>query len=131
MSEAEIQTNVALFLRTQYPDVLFKSDFGSGIKLTPWQAKMQKLQSGGRRGWPDIFVAEPRRDGNYWYHGLFIELKKDGVRLKKKNGEWANEHIREQAEVLETLREKGYMAEFAVGLIEAIDLVDDYLGGGE
>lgn len=134
MSEAELQANVAMYLRMQYPNVLFKPDFGSGIKLSPYQARMQKLQSGGRRGWPDIFVAEPApiyENGNWvnMYHGLFVELKKEGVRLKKKNGEWASDHIKEQAEVLEKLREKGYRAEFAVGFEEATNLIDDYLGG--
>ena len=125
MSEAELQANVALCIRMQYPDVLFHSDFGSGIKLKPWQAKAQKIQNGGRRAWPDMFIAEPIDK----YAGLFIEFKKEGTRLKKKNGEWASDHIYEQALVLEQLREKGYKAEFAVGYREAIELIDDYLGG--
>ena len=134
MSEAELQANVALCIRMQYPDVLFHSDFGSGIKLKPWQAKAQKIQNGGRRAWPDMFIAEPRPrciDGGWKYewNGLFIELKREGTRLKKKNGEWATDHIAEQALVLEQLREKGYRAEFAVGYREAIQLIDDYLGG--
>lgn len=134
MSEAELQAEVALYIRMQYPDVLFHSDFGSGIKLKPWQAKTQKIQNGGRRAWPDMFIAEPRDIDSgqiSWRHlsGLFIELKKDGIRLKKKNGEWASDHIAEQAEVLEKLRKKGYIAEFAVGFDEAINLIDNYLGG--
>lgn len=136
MSESEIQANVAIFIKMRYPEVLFHSDFGSGIKLKPWQARAQRIQNGGRRAWPDMFIAEPRPrciDGSWKYdwYGLFVELKKEGVRLKKKNGEWANEHIKEQAEMLETLRKKGYKAEFAVGLGEAIDLIDEYLGGLE
>ena len=131
MSEAEIQNNIALYLRMQYPDVLFKSDFGSGIKLTPWQAKVQKIQSGGRRGWPDLFIAEPQPHGRDWYHGLFIELKRADARLKKKTGEWANDHIAEQAEMLDKLRDKGYRAEFAIGFGEAADLIDEYLTGGK
>lgn len=129
MSEAELQANIALYLKTNYPGVLFHSDFGSGIKLQPWQARAQKIQNGGRRAWPDMFIAEPQPDGRSWYHGLFIELKKEGTRLKKKNGEWATSHIEEQANVLETLRQKGYRAEFAVGIFEATDLIDEYLGG--
>ena len=131
MSEAELQANVALYLVGHYPEVLFHSDFGSGIKLKPWQAKAQRIQNGGRRAWPDMFIAEPQPCGRDWYHGLFIELKKEGTRLKKKNGEWANDHIKEQAEMLEKLREKGYRAEFAVGIFEATELIDEYLGGNE
>ena len=33
MSEAELQTQVADYLRLQFPEVLSHSDFGSGVKL--------------------------------------------------------------------------------------------------
>ncbi len=134
MSEAELQKQVAIYLRMQYPDAMFRSDFGAGVKLTPRQAITQKIQNGGRRAWPDLFIAEPtprciEGSWKYEWHGLFVELKKEGTRLKKKNDEWASDHIREQAEVLEALRVRGYRAEFAVGFEEAINLIDEYLGG--
>lgn len=125
MSEAELQKQVAIYIRMQYPDVIFHSDFGSGVKLTPWQAKMQKMQNGGRRAWPDMLIAEPVGK----YHGLFVELKKEGTRLKKKNGDWASEHIAEQDAVLSELNDKGYKAEFAIGFEQALNLIDNYLGG--
>lgn len=59
--------------------------------------------------------------------GLFIELKKDGTRLKKKNGEWASDHIAEQAKVLYELRIAGYEAVFAVGYDEAVAIIENYL----
>ena len=62
-----------------------------------------------------------------WAHGLFLELKKEGTRLKKKDGEWASPHIAEQAEVLRKLRDRGYAAEFVVGFDEAKKVIDDYL----
>lgn len=125
MNEAELQKQVAIYIRMQYPDVIFHSDFGSGAKLSPWQARMQKMQNGGRRAWPDMMIAEPM--GNY--HGLFIELKREGARLKKQNGEWASSHIAEQNIMLNELSNKGYKAEFAIGFEQALDLIDDYLGG--
>lgn len=131
MSETELQVMVADYIRLAYPGVLFHSDFGSGIRLTPGQAKKQKRQNGGIRGWPDMFLAEPTWDKNKNkdYHGLFIELKKDGTRLKKRNGEWASEHIAEQNEVLERLQFRGYAAHFAIGFDEAKKIIDNYLGG--
>lgn len=134
MSEAELQKQVATYILMQYPDAMFHSDFGSGIKLNYRQAIVQKIQNGGRRGWPDLFIAEPmprciEGSWNYEYNGLFIELKKEGTRLKKKNGEWASEHIAEQHEVLDRLRFRGYKAEFAVGFEEAMKIIDEYLGG--
>lgn len=135
MSEAELQMAVADYIRMQYPNVLFHSDFGSGVKLTMGQAAKQKRMNGGRRAWPDMFIAEPaQRSHEYpdacYKFGLFIELKKEGTRLKKRNGEWASEHIAEQARTLEMLEFHGYAAAFAVGFDEAKEIIDNYLGGG-
>lgn len=135
MTEADLQVQVADYLRLRYPRALFHSDFGSGIKLTMGQAAKQKRQNGGRRAWPDMFVAYPTPrcvDGswNYEYHGLFIELKKEGIRLRKRNGDWASDHIAEQAAVLERLEDAGYHAVFAVGFGEARRIIDDYMKVG-
>ena len=131
MTEAELQEQVADYLRLQYPSVLFHSDFGSGTKLSWAQARRQKRQNGGRRAWPDLFVAELIDDGFSKLHGgLFIELKKAGTRIFKKDGTLvADQHIREQLDVLEQLRKRGYMAEFACGFDEAKKIIDEYLGG--
>lgn len=132
-SEADLQVKVADYLRLQYPSAIFHSDYGSGIKLTMAQAVRQKRQNGGRRAWPDMFIAEPRAtapkygQGVLYYYGLFIELKKEGTRLRKKNGDYASEHIQEQAELLEKLRERGFAAEFACGFDEAKTIIDRYL----
>lgn len=131
MKESDLQVMVADYLRLQYPKVLFHSDFGSGIKLTPGQAVKQKRQNGGRRAWPDMFIAEPMEVAGRIYNGLFIELKKDGTRIKKKDGSWASEHIAEQADVLDRLNFRGYKARFVVGFDEAKQLIDYYLKGGE
>lgn len=135
MKESDLQEQIATYLKFCYPDVLFHSDFGSGIKLTMGQAIRQKKQNGGRRAWPDMVIAEPVNQNmsgtptiGINCYGLFLELKREKTRLKKKNGEWASEHIAEQAEVLEKLRERGYKAEFAVGFDEAKQILDDYLG---
>ena len=134
MKESDLQVMVADYLRLRYPNVMFHSDFGSGIKMTKGQAIKQKRQNGGRRGWPDMFIAEsaPRCiDGSweYEYYGLFLELKKDGTRLHKKDGSWATEHIREQARTLSELQSRGYEAGFAVGFEQAKKIIDEYLGG--
>lgn len=146
-SETNLQAQIAGYLRLQYPDVMFHSDFGSGIKLTIGQAKVQKRQNGGRRAWPDMFISEPAPrciDGSWKYewHGLYLEVKKDGTKLKRekdckkilkgdtklrKAGDWWDLHIEEQAGMLEKLREKGYKAEFAVGFEEAKNIIDQYL----
>lgn len=131
MTELELQAQVADYLRLQYPNVLFHSDFGSGIKLTPGQAMRQKRLQGGRRSWPDMFIAEPKQLAGREepLHGLFLELKRDGVRLYKRDGDLvANEHIREQAKLHFELKKKGYWANFACGFDEAKEIIDWYLG---
>jgi hypothetical protein len=124
MTELELQAQVADYIRLQYPDVIFHSDFGSGIKLTMGQAIKQKRLNGGRRAWPDMFIAEPKGK----YSGLFIELKKEGVRIFKKDGTLvSDEHIREQYDMLEQLRRRGYAANFSCGFDEAKALIDRYM----
>ena len=126
MTELELQAQVADYIRLQYPDVIFHSDFGSGIKLTMGQAIKQKRLNGGRRAWPDLFLAEPKGK----YAGLMIELKKEGVRVYKKDGTLVSDgHIREQYDMLHDLRRKGYAAEFGIGFDATKKLLDDYMKG--
>ena len=131
MLERDLQTKVADYIRLQYPKAIFHSDYGSGIKLTVRQATIQKRQNGFRRGWPDMFIAEKSAlaNGATLFSGLFLELKREGARLKKRNGEWASDHIAEQAEIIGQLNERGYLAAFAVGFDEAKEIIDKYLGG--
>lgn len=136
MTELELQAQVADYIRLRYPRAIFHSDFGSGIKLTMGQAIKQKRLNGGRRAWPDMFIAEPRCsqeavenwDVKSFRAGLFIELKKEGTRIFKKDGTLvSDEHIREQYDMLEDLRQRGYAAEFACGFDEAKKIIDEYL----
>jgi hypothetical protein len=144
MTELELQAQVADYIRLQYPDVIFHSDFGSGIKLTMGQAIKQKRLNGGRRAWPDMFIASPVYGqmkawkpfdeylGYYEmkYAGLFIELKREGTRIFKKDGALvADEHIREQFDMLHDLRCKGYADEFGIGFDATKKLIDDYMKG--
>ena len=134
MREIDLQQQVADYIRLRYPSVIFHSDFGSGIKLTMGQAIKQKRLNGGRRSWPDMFLAEPdigKTDGfkKIWF-GLFIELKREGTRILKRDGTLvADQHIREQHALLVELERRGYMARFAVGFDQAKQIIDEYLGG--
>lgn len=137
MRELDEQVKIADFMRYHYPTVVFHADYGSGLHMTMNQAKIQKRLNGGWRGWPDIFIAHEGADGQ---HGLFIELKKEGTKLicgdRAKNRfksidgcDYKTEHLMEQADMLETLRSHGYLAMFAIGYKEAIQIIDEYLGG--
>jgi hypothetical protein len=114
---------IAYYIRAQYPNILFHFDY-AGNNLSKAQSGMMKAIQ-GRRGWPDLFIAEP---GNrFKYHGLFIEIKAEGTRVFKKNGQIADEHLKEQYDMLLELESRGYMAEFAVGFDQAKQLIDKYL----
>lgn len=137
-TEYDLQVMLVDYLLVNYPDVIFRSDLG-GIRLPPGLIKKvnrlsvgsakKKEDQGKKIAYPDFFIAEPMGG---WF-GLYIELKREKRGYCKgenpldkqlKN----DEHVREQAEVLLRLREKGYYADFAGGIAEARHLVDWYLG---
>ncbi|WP_156424553.1 hypothetical protein [Arthrobacter sp. EpRS71] len=60
-----------------------------------------------------------------------MELKREGTVIYKQDGTLRkDEHLEEQAIMLQRLRDRGYKAEFAVGFQEARKLIDEYLTGG-
>ena len=121
LTEAQVQMAIVQYLRERYPQVLFKCDT-SAIKLTLGQAvKMKRL--GNTRAWPDLHIVEPRKK----FYGCFLELKKDGERIARENGNWVSPHVAEQASMLENLTLRGYYAEFAAGFLEAKKAIDWYL----
>ena len=122
MSEKTIHRAVCDYIRNQYPDVMFNSDMSGAMKLTIGQAvAMKNLRS--NRGYPDIVIYEPRNG----LHGLFIELKDEGVKLWNKSGRPATPHIAEQSECLVKLDERGYAVAFAIGFDDAKRIIDEYL----
>lgn len=122
--EETLHLKVCDYLRKNYPDVLFRTDFSSGMKMTPGQAaKHKKFQKG--RAWPDLFIAE----SNNFASGLFLEIKAEDVIVFKKNGKIRkNKHLIEQDKMLKELRKKGYRARFAIGYNQAIFEIQQYLG---
>lgn len=123
MNEADLHQMVCQYLRLQYSDVMFHSDYAAGIKLTLGQAmKRKRLESG--RGWPDLFIAEPAS----FAHGMFLELKREGTRIWLKDGSLTSDkHIQEQMKLLVMLRMKGYNAQMVAGFDAAKDAIDKYL----
>ena len=122
--EELLHLKICDYLRKNYPDVLFRTDFSSGMKMTPGQAaKHKKFQKG--RAWPDLFIAE----SNNFASGLFLEIKAENVIVFKKNGKIRrNKHLIEQDKMLKELGKKGYRARFAIGYNQAIFEIQQYLG---
>lgn len=132
-TEEQLCQQVAQYLRLKYPSVLFHFDYGSGVKLTMGQATKQKRLNS--RAWPDLMIAHPKLMTVDVFDaalcsGLFLELKKEGVKIYKKDGSYVSDlHIQEQAAVLEQLRLSGYAADFAIGYDDCINKIDNYLKG--
>ncbi len=127
MSEALVHRQVTQYLKLQYPKVLFRTDFAAGSKMTIGQAvRHRELQAG--RAWPDLFIAEPVGQ----FHGLFLELKREGVSLPKAGHIYRSKsmiHMQEQQSIIDFLQSRGYVASFAIGFNEAKKIIDQYLKG--
>ena len=112
---------IATYLSYQYPKIIYHWDY-AGLNLSKAQTgRMKAIQ--GQKGWPDLFITEPKKG----FHGLFIEIKAQGVKLRKLNTDYASDHIKEQGEMLSKLSDKGYIAYFAIGFDEAKNIIDGYL----
>ena len=121
--EDTIHKEACNYIRLKYPGVMFNSDM-SGFKLPKGLAiKAKSLRS--TRGYPDLAIYE----SCHGYNACFIEIKKEGVTIYKRNGSIvADKHIQEQAKVHQDLRARNYYATFAVGLDDLIKVIDWYLG---
>lgn len=130
--EESMQKQVCSYLRLQYPRAIFRSDYASGLHLTPHQAVVNRsLQSG--RAFPDIFIYEPKFINGVQYAGLGLELKREGetivVKIGPRKGHLtADPHIREQVLMCRALKERGYYATIACGFDEAVSVIDWYFG---
>ena len=128
MKEENEHRQVCEYLKMQYPKVLFNTDL-SGIRLTMGQAvKAKKLRSGN--GFPDIVIYKAifDKESNNHYFGLFIEMKRKGEKIFKKDIITPkSEHIAEQIEMIEKLNNEGYYATFCIGFDEAKKIIDWYL----
>ena len=120
-SEQDTHIAICKYLQLQYPQVLFTSE-SSGLRVTISQARRLKTMR-SCAGLPDILIFEPRKK----YYGLFLEVKKEGTKVFKKDGEIRQDkHLQEQEEILHQLKLRGYFAEFVVGFDEAKSIIDYY-----
>lgn len=121
--EAELRRMLARWLQYQYPNVIYRFDLAADLKLTMGQARKHK-ELHPKRGYPDLFIAEPRGK----YCGMYVELKAEGKSPYKRNGELkSDEHLKEQEVMLNKLNSRGYFAKFATGFNEAKGLIESYL----
>jgi len=123
--ETQIYRNIALYLKLQYPNVLYHFD-PTGLNLTKTQSGILKSIQGGK-GYPDLFIIEPSRD--FKYHGLFIEIKSEDSKIFKINGAFINEHTAQQNDFMLKLSDRNFKCHFGIGFDECKRIIDLYLRG--
>jgi hypothetical protein len=120
--EYNLYKSIAEYMRWVHKDVIYHFDL-AGLNLSFAQAGMTKVIQ-YNRGWPDLFIAEKRQG----YAGLFIEVKietpykKDGT-IKASS----NNHLQEQQDCIDALKQKGYLACFAWNFDMIKLIIDNYL----
>jgi hypothetical protein len=120
-SEADVQTRVCQYLRRR--GLKFRTD-KDGQHVSGYSARIKGEQK-GVAGFPDLVIREDSFDGAS--KGLVIELKKDGVKVFRKDGTLKDDqHLRDQMMWLEWFRSMGCRAEFCVGYDEAIRVINEY-----
>ena len=110
-TEQKEQELLVRWLQLQYPHVLFCASAG-GLRTTTRMAINMK-RAGYRKGFPDLFIYEPRNG----CAGLAIELK------RSKGGQ-VSEH---QHKWIEDLKKRGYSAYICYGFDEAKAIIEKYL----
>jgi hypothetical protein len=122
--ESYIQALLCNYIRANYPDAIFLSDL-SGIRLPIGLAKMAKpLKSS--RGIPDLIILKPQAG----YYGLMLECKATTETvLRKDGGQRADQHLKEQIEIIMRLRQLGYAAFFVNGFEAGRECLTNYMNG--
>jgi len=123
MKESDLQLQICKFIKLQYPNVIFRSDFSSGMRMSIGMAmKHKSMQSS--RSFPDLFIVHPA-SGRF---GLFLEIKGSYNKVYKKDGQLkSSTHLAEQREMLDRLIILGYEAHFVFSLDNAIFIINRYM----
>lgn len=132
--EKKLSYLIAEFMEIQYPNVIFRFDVASDLRMSIGQAMVIKNKLRHKRGFPDLHIAKASKG----YHGLYIELKRDGDEIFKQDGaykkQWdkktQSDHIQEQHEMHERLRAEGYYVVWGLGFEDTISKIKEYLYEG-
>lgn len=120
--EYEICLAISQYMKLKYRGVIFRFDM-AGLNLSKAQSGMNKMIQYGM-GYPDFFLANPTSR----YHGLFMEIKKENTNLYKKDDiTFCTDHLKEQNDMLISLRLRGYQAQFAIGSLACFQIIDNYM----
>jgi hypothetical protein len=142
VNEVTIYEHLARHINTKYPRLsgLYHFDL-SGVNNSSVVSRSLYSRLNGR-GYPDFQLSYSVYALGVYYHGLYMEIKVEGTKLKRekdltrilkddykirKAGDWWDLHTEEQAHRLDLLRGAGNVAVFTVGLDETIQTFDSYV----
>ena len=111
MKEFDLQCMICKYLDSK--GILYCGSMG-GQYQPHFSQRIRSRKSGYKKGFPDLFIYEPRGE----FNGLAIELKVGKNRATKEQLWWRNE-----------LNERGYVAEICTGIDEALQVINRYLEG--
>jgi len=115
--EKLLATRVANFIRTTYPETIYRFDLASDMPLPPVHAKRNKeLHGKWTKGFVDLVVYEMRNK----FGAFLIELKATEKLVK-------SEHTKRQAQYHELLRSKGYRVCFCFKYNDCISKIKEYM----
>jgi len=81
---------------------------------------------GGRKGVSDLFIPK----ANLQFSGLFIELKKEGAKIWKKDGTlYASnkDHHQRQLDFIDEMNAANYFSQLCIGFDETKEVIDYYM----
>lgn len=125
MSEYELQIVCLDWLRSVYPNVIYRSDL-AGVRV-PIGLAVKIKASQKFRGYPDVSLDHPA----FGYSGMKVELKREGDVFTKSGAlVSANKiHHIEQAAILIQLAERGYCVDLAIGFDQFQRSIEAYMSG--
>ena len=113
--EADLQKAVIKYMKLQHPAIFINGSMG-GTYLKYESQRVKAKLCGYKKGFPDLFIYEPRMIDGIMYHGLAIELKVKG-----------NYASQVQKGTLEDLKERNYKTFVCTGIDHTIEVIEWYL----
>ena len=114
-NEHELQKAVIKYMKLQHPSIFINGSLG-GIYIKHHSQRLKGKQAGYKKGFPDLFIYEPRIVQGTIKHGLAVELKVKG-----------NYPTDTQRRTLKDLNEKGFEAHVCTGFDQAIEKIEWYI----
>ena len=114
-SEHELQKSIIKYMKLQHPSIFINGSLG-GIYIKHHSQRRKGKECGFRKGFPDLFIYEPRIVQGRIRHGLAVELKVKG-----------NYPTEAQKTTLNELSERGFEAHVCTGFDQAIEKIEWYI----